>query len=106
MAVIQLKEEEKHSERPATVDQKNERLMDSVRHALKNYFRQLKGEEPSEVYPMVLTEIEVPLLEVVMKQTKNNQSLTARMLGLSRGTTRQKLKKYGLLERSPQKMSK
>jgi Fis family transcriptional regulator len=32
-----------------------------------------------------------------MKYTRNNQSEAARMLGLSRGTLRTKLKKFGLL---------
>ncbi len=106
MAVIQLQESEKHAEHPVTEEPQGERLRDSVRNALKNYFSQLKGEEPKEIYPMVLAEIELPLLEVLMKKTKNKQSLTTRILGLSRITVRQKLKKYGLLERSPKKISK
>ena len=44
-----------------------------------------------------LDEIEEPLLLAVMKYTNNNQSETARILGLSRGTLRTKLKKFGLL---------
>lgn len=75
------------------VEQQGERLSDSVRRALKNYFNQLKGEVPKEVYQMVLAEIEVPLLEAVMEQTGNNQFQTAVMLGLSRVTLRAKLKK-------------
>jgi Fis family transcriptional regulator len=46
---------------------------------------------------MVLEEVEPPLLRAVLRHTRNNQSKAARMLGLSRGTLRKKLKQYGLL---------
>ncbi len=60
-------------------------------------FASLKGEEPRHVYDFFLDEIEEPLLAAVMKFTRSNQSETARILGLSRGTLRTKLKKYGML---------
>jgi Fis family transcriptional regulator len=46
---------------------------------------------------MVLQEIEAPLLEIVMKNTRQNQTKAAEMLGLNRGTLRKKLKRYSLL---------
>ena len=72
-------------------------MSDSVRRSLKNYFSHLGGEEPEAVYEMVLSEVELPLLECLIHHTKNNHVKIAKWLGLSRGTTRQKLKKYGLL---------
>ncbi len=77
--------------------QPSERLRESVKQSLKNYFSHLNSEEPKDVYDMVLAEVEMPLLECLIHHTKNNQSKMARWLGLSRGTFRQKLKKYGLL---------
>lgn len=71
-------------------------LRDCVLTALNNYFTQLDGELPRNVYTMVLNEIEAPLLEVVMQFTKGNQSKAAVLLGLSRGTLRKKLHLYGL----------
>ncbi len=47
---------------------------------------------------MVLAEMEVPLLRVVMRYTKNNQSKAAKILGLSRGTLRKKLAIYQIDE--------
>jgi Fis family transcriptional regulator len=44
---------------------------------------------------MVLDEVERPLIETVMENTNNNQSIAARMLGLSRGTLRKKLRTFG-----------
>jgi Fis family transcriptional regulator, factor for inversion stimulation protein len=68
-----------------------------VTNVMQHYFASLKGEEPRNVYDFFLDEIEEPLLHVVMKFTRGNQSEAARLLGLSRGTLRTKLKKFGLL---------
>jgi len=72
-------------------------LRDSVEVALKNYIAQLDGTPVTEVYQLVLSEVEAPLLEQVMKYTRNNQTRASTMLGLNRGTLRKKLKQYGLL---------
>lgn len=80
------------------VAHKNQPLHDSVRQALESYFSQLKGQAPSNLYDLVLAEVEVPLLEAVMEYTKGNQSRAAILLGLSRGTLRKKLKIYGMLD--------
>lgn len=89
-------------EKPKTSDfeltQKNQPLHDSVRQSLENYLTQLKGQAPSNLYELILAEIEAPLLECVMDYTKNNQSRAAILLGLSRGTLRKKLKMYGMLD--------
>ncbi len=75
----------------------NQSLSESVRQALDNYFAQLDGEHPSQLYQIVLEQIERPLLEKVMAFTGNNQSRAAKLLGISRGTLRKKLKIYDLL---------
>jgi len=72
-------------------------LRENVTQILQHYFANLKGEQPQHVYDFFLEEIEEPLLAAVMKYTHNNQSEAARILGLSRGTLRTKLKKYGML---------
>jgi Fis family transcriptional regulator len=72
-------------------------LRESVAQTIRHYFASLEGEEPSNVYDFFLDEVEEPLLHAVLKFTSNNQSETARILGLSRGTLRAKLKKFGLL---------
>lgn len=72
-------------------------LRDSVEHALENYFEQLDGAPVSDVYQLVLSEVEAPLLEKVMEYTNDNQTRASEMLGLNRGTLRKKLKQYGLL---------
>ena len=71
-------------------------LCQSVERSLDGFFKQLNGEEPTDLYQMVLTEMERPLLEVVMRESGNNQSRAARMLGLNRNTLRKKLRTHGL----------
>jgi len=80
------------------VSHKNQPLHDSVRQALESYFMQLKGQVPSNLYELVLAEVEVPLIQAVMEYTRGNQSRAAILLGLSRGTLRKKLKIYGMLD--------
>lgn len=72
-------------------------LRENVEVAMANYFKHLDGQPVSDVYQMVLSEVEAPLLEQVMKYVRNNQTKAAHLLGLNRGTLRKKLKQYGLL---------
>jgi Fis family transcriptional regulator len=67
-----------------------------VQRSLKTYFKDLNGEDASDLYSMVIEEIEKPLLEVVMEQAESNQTKAARLLGINRNTLRKKLKHYGL----------
>ena len=72
-------------------------LSESVRHSLRQYFSQLDGQTPANLYDLVLAEIERPLLDMVLQLTNNNQSKAAVVLGISRGTLRKKMAAYGLL---------
>ena len=72
-------------------------LRDSVEKSMNNYFAHLDGQDVTDVYQMVLSEVEAPLLETVMIYVKGNQTRAAKLLGLNRGTLRKKLKQYGLL---------
>ena len=79
------------------VPQQDQSLRDCVEKAVGNYFQHLDGQDVTSVYDMVLAEVEAPMLEVVMKYTRHNQTKAATILGLNRGTLRKKLKQYGLL---------
>lgn len=72
-------------------------LRDSVEKALQNYFDHLDGQPVVDLYDMVLSEVEAPLLETVMKYTRDNQTKASVVLGLNRGTLRKKLKQFGML---------
>lgn len=72
-------------------------LRDNVQQSMTSYFKQLDGQPVTDVYQMVMSEIEAPLFESVMHYTKDNQTKASELLGLNRGTLRKKLKQYGLL---------
>ena len=72
-------------------------LSDCVEETLRNYFRDLEGEDTSDLYDLVISEVEKPLFEVVLNQYNGNISRTAQALGLNRGTVLGRLKKYGLV---------
>jgi len=71
-------------------------LREQVRDAMQNYFQHLNGYPAADLYQMVLSEVEPPLLETVMEYTRGNQSRAAEVLGISRSTLRKKLATYGL----------
>ncbi len=72
-------------------------ISDCVRRTLNRYFRDLDGERPHAIYEMVLSAVEKPMLEVVMKQAGGNQTVAAEMLGINRNTLRKKLTEHDLL---------
>lgn len=74
----------------------NQSLNQSVRSSLQDYFMKLGGQSPANLYDMVLAQVEHPLIEMVLQHTGNNQSKTAKMLGISRGTLRKKMAQYDL----------
>ncbi len=90
------KDEERRSGDRRKSDRRNAVLSQCIQASLINYFEDLDGHAPGNLYDIVLTEIEKPLLEVVMEQTDNNVTKAAEILGLNRGTLRKKLQKYNI----------
>ena len=80
----------------AAVD-KPQSLRECVSQSMQNYFQQLDGQDAVDLYEMVLSEVEAPLMEAVMDYVNGNQTKASRITGLNRGTLRKKLKKYGML---------
>ena len=79
-------------------------LRDSAAEAIAHFLSTLDGEACSDLYDMVLHQVEEPLLRAVMEYSQQNQSHASAMLGLNRGTLRKKLRQHGLLsEPAPQK---
>lgn len=71
-------------------------LSESVRRALDGYFADLDGHDASDLYDLVISQVEKPLFEAVIQHTRGNITKAADMLGMNRGTLRSRLKKYGL----------
>lgn len=84
-------------EEQAPIQNPNQSLRDCVEQAMENYFKHLDGQSVTDVYELVMAEVEAPMLEIVMKYTRHNQTKASQVLGLNRGTLRKKLKQYDLL---------
>ena len=72
-------------------------LRESVEIVMAQYFDQLEGQKVIDLYDLVISEVEAPLLEAVMAYTRGNQTKASIAMGLNRGTLRKKLKKYDML---------
>ena len=83
-------------EQMTDMDNRNVPLSGTIKSMLEDYFNDLDGHSPADLYQMVLQEIEQPLLESVLHYTRGNQSKAAIVLGLNRGTLRKKLKQYDI----------
>ncbi|MDE4033430.1 DNA-binding transcriptional regulator Fis, partial [Glaesserella parasuis] len=85
--------EQQPTQNPLTVSMLNAQaqqvdrpLRENVKQAVRNYLRNLDGQDPTELYELVLSEIEHPMLDMVMQHTRGNQTRAATMLGINRGT--------------------
>jgi Fis family transcriptional regulator len=67
-----------------------------VRRTLEGYFRDLDGEKPSDIYNMVISCVEKPMLELVLHRVGGNQTQAAELLGMNRNTLRKKIKHHGI----------
>ena len=81
---------------PFRRERRKQPIRRSVTSALELYLDDMSGHEVTDLYHVVLSEVEPAILDVVMKHVGGNQSEAAEMLGVSRGTLRKKLKLYGL----------
>jgi len=72
-------------------------LRECVEIAMAEYFNQLDDQKVVDLYELVISEVEAPLMQAVMAYTGDNQTKASIALGLNRGTLRKKLKKYDML---------
>ena len=71
-------------------------LREFVSQVMKEYFKKIDGHPIDKVYNLVIGEVERPLIEETIKYCKGNQSRASKLLGLSRGTLRKKIKQYNI----------
>lgn len=67
-----------------------------VESALRQYLEELDGHDCADLYALVMSEVEHPLLATVMQHAGGNQSHAAEILGINRSTLRKKLRLHGL----------
>jgi len=92
-----MEQENAANDAEETRENPKQSLRDSVKACVRQYLEDLDGQISTDVYQMVLAEVEAPLLEEIMAYTRNNQTRASIMLGLNRGTLRKKLKQYKLI---------
>lgn len=71
-------------------------LKDCIVDSMEQYFSDLNGEKPKNLYSFFINEVEKPFLKVVMVKVNGNQTRAADILGINRNTLRKKLKTYDL----------
>ncbi len=74
-----------------------ESLPASVDNCLKNYFKDLNGMSPAPgMYDKVISQVEKPLIEHVLRYVRGNQVRAASILGINRNTLRKKINHLGI----------
>jgi two-component system nitrogen regulation response regulator GlnG len=78
-------------DKPLLVSPNDLSLEEVVRRKLQEYFRQTPKLEPCELYDLVISQVEKPLIELTLENTSGNQLKAAEILGLNRNTLRKKI---------------
>ena len=74
-------------------------LEDIVRVKLKEYFRQTRDVEPTDLYPLIMQRVERPLIELTLERTQGNQLKAAALLGINRNTLHKKITQLKIAHR-------
>ena len=71
-------------------------LRQNVQVAIRRYLEDMGQSQPECLYRTLMSEVEPPLIEEVLRYTQGNQSRTAKILGMTRNTLRAKLNRYDI----------
>lgn len=75
----------------------SESLPATVDACLTGYFRDLNGMSPAPgMYEKIITQVEKPLIEHVLRYVRGNQVRAAAILGINRNTLRKKINMLGV----------
>ena len=69
-------------------------LRQLVRSTVEQYLHDMGDTPPDNLYEVLISEIEKPLIETVLAQTAGNQSKSAQILGITRATLRNRIQRY------------
>ena len=85
-----------HSAQPADVHYPDQPLAQCVAATVRRYLDDLGDSAPTNLYQLLLEQIEKPLMAVVMERARGNRCRAADVLGINRNTLRKKLQQYDL----------
>ena len=71
-------------------------IEDVVELKISRFFDQIGTFYPNEVYELIMSKVEKPLLVQILRRVGGNQVQAAKILGINRNTLRKKIKQYGL----------
>lgn len=77
-----------------SITKQDQGLQDLVYSLVTRFLAENKSKNIDDLYDIILSEVEPPLLQAVMEKRRGNQLQAAKMLGISRGTIRKKLHRY------------
>ncbi len=71
-------------------------LEELIRQKLSDFLEQTEDCELEALYPLILSQVEKPLIELTLKRSYGNQLQAARILGINRNTLRKKIQELGI----------
>jgi two-component system nitrogen regulation response regulator GlnG len=71
--------------------EENQSLEDIVRQKLSHFLNKAEDCDLEDLYPLILQQVEKPLIELTLERSAGNQLQAARMLGINRNTLRKKI---------------
>jgi Fis family transcriptional regulator len=90
-----------HIERSAyhQIENVSPSLRECVQRLVQRHLATMGAKHTTNLYELVSQEMEQALIERVLDYTDDNESRTAKILGISRGTLRQRRKLFGHYEK-------
>jgi len=67
-----------------------------VQDVVKQYLDDMGSTPPDNLYQVILSEVERPLIQTVLEYAAGNQSRAANILGITRATLRNRIQRYQL----------
>ncbi|MBK8067064.1 MAG: hypothetical protein IPK27_05395 [Rhodanobacteraceae bacterium] len=71
-------------------------LRDAAARVVRRYLHDLNGSECRDLYDLMLSQVERPVLEEALRHCGGNLTRTSELLGMNRATLRKKLVEHGI----------
>ena len=65
-----------------------------LHNSIRKYVAKMDGSLDGDLYNLIMGGVERPLIEIVLTETKGNQTLASNILGINRNTLRKKIQNY------------